>query len=146
MTYLITSVMKHKRQKPFFKNVIDKPFPKTQTLKFLYPKHKQLQSTDTALASPTINFSTTAIKLYSQTQKPFTGLYFRVCKKTKHGRYNLTGKTKRKAPRLLPWGWNVILFIYTFEILPRHTSTPCLPSPKWHPVHCRPCRETATDD
>ena len=60
--------------------MIDKPFPKTQTLKFLYPKHKQLQSTDTALASPIINFSTTVMKLHSQTQKPFVGLYFRDCK------------------------------------------------------------------
>ena len=42
MAYLITSVMKHKRQKSFSKSVIDKPFSKTQTLKFLYPKHKQL--------------------------------------------------------------------------------------------------------
>ena len=41
-TYLITSGMEHKRQKPFSKSVIDKPFSKTQILKFLYPKHKQL--------------------------------------------------------------------------------------------------------
>ena len=41
-TYLITSGMKHKRQKLFYKSVIDKPFSKAQTLKFIYPKHKQL--------------------------------------------------------------------------------------------------------